>query len=592
MLDPYRMIIINIIASIFMLLGFIIYKFIYPKKNPNLLISIILISLLPLISILRKGTYESGDLSLHAKLAMDFYRNLTDGNLIPRWAPDFCGGYGCPDFIYLYSLPYYLISLFHFIGFSFINSIKVLLITTFISSGIAVYFFIKQELDEKSAFIAAIFYLYTPYHLVNMHFRVDIAEMTALLFVPLNFLITKKLINKSLSKYFFLQAILILFLIISHQAIALIAFFFITSYGIYSWYLQKQRSIKNIVYYLLSLTAGILISSFYWIPILFEKKYIYWGNNAETYFPNFFEFIYSPWRYGFLFQGPKGQLSLLIGYTQWIVVFIALFLFIKNRMKKKKIFYYFLTVFFIIFFIMNSISKPLWEIIPLIKSFQFSYRLLGLEVFFISALAAFTLYSLKNKILFFIILFFIIGQTILNWGNRRVIPQIDDAYLKNELLTRESWYGDLSRPIFVKLNTDLLKSRSQTSIDILKGESIIKTKELKSIKHVYNINVEKDSYIKENTFYFPGWTLKVDNKIKPINYKLKSFEGIITFPLKKGLHRIELTFEDTTERTFSKLLSIITFLTMIFYLSLDFFKPRLFKSSKIKNSRKNSGGIH
>src|SRR5260221_7984584 len=119
MIDPVRMVFINIISATIALVLVLFYKFVFPKKNIPLVFLLILISLMPLVSMLRPGTYESGDLSEHVKNSMTFYNSLSQGNIIPRWSDTSCGGFGCPDFIFLYIFPYYVISLFHFVGFSF-----------------------------------------------------------------------------------------------------------------------------------------------------------------------------------------------------------------------------------------------------------------------------------------------------------------------------------------------------------------------------------------------------------------------------------------------------------------------------------------
>src|SRR3989338_3935244 len=139
MIDPYRMIVINFIASFSLLFGILIYKFIYPRGKFNFLFILILISLLPLISMLRKGTYESGDLSIHVGFATSFYESLMDGNFIPRWSSQIIYGYGYPLFIFVYPLPYYMASLLHFLGFTFINFLKHSSPCTFSPSYIAYF---------------------------------------------------------------------------------------------------------------------------------------------------------------------------------------------------------------------------------------------------------------------------------------------------------------------------------------------------------------------------------------------------------------------------------------------------------------------
>src|SRR3990167_11398567 len=149
MIDPYRMVFVNIIASVLVFGGALVYRYIYPKKNVNLLVLLILISFLPLISMLRSGTYQSGDLSLHAIRTMSFYKILFIEHILPRWTPEFYAGYGDPYFAFAYFLHYFLGAVFHYIGFSFLASLKLLMALSFILSGIFMYIFVKDELGEN-----------------------------------------------------------------------------------------------------------------------------------------------------------------------------------------------------------------------------------------------------------------------------------------------------------------------------------------------------------------------------------------------------------------------------------------------------------
>jgi hypothetical protein len=151
------MVVVNIILSVFVLLALVGYKFLFPKKKVSFLSVLLILSLLPLVSILRKGTYESGALSEYVKLTYNFLQNLVTGVAIPQWAPYLCAQYGCPDFIYMYPLPYYVVSLFYFLGFSLIASVKIILIVTFISSGIAMFYLAKEFMKEKFALLLQFF---------------------------------------------------------------------------------------------------------------------------------------------------------------------------------------------------------------------------------------------------------------------------------------------------------------------------------------------------------------------------------------------------------------------------------------------------
>jgi len=105
---------------------------------------IILLSLLPVISIFRSGTYESGDLSIHVTKAMDFWEVLSEGNLRSQWTHSLNAGYGYPLYIFSYVAPYYFSSAFHLLGFSFLASVKL---------GLALFFTGCQLLAKINSYI-------------------------------------------------------------------------------------------------------------------------------------------------------------------------------------------------------------------------------------------------------------------------------------------------------------------------------------------------------------------------------------------------------------------------------------------------------
>src|SRR5258708_14541171 len=139
MTDPIRLVFTSLAAASLLGIGILTYRYIYPKKKINLFVLLFFISVLPVISIFRIGTYQAGDLTLHASFLISFYDNLSQGNIIPQWSAGFCGTYGCPNLEFEYPLPYYISSIFHFIGFGYLNSIKIFLALSFILSGVGMF---------------------------------------------------------------------------------------------------------------------------------------------------------------------------------------------------------------------------------------------------------------------------------------------------------------------------------------------------------------------------------------------------------------------------------------------------------------------
>lgn len=562
------MVFVNFIAVILLSLGTIIYRYVYPKRNISLLALLTLISLLPLISILRKGTYESGDLNIHVGFAMSFFESLKEGNLIPRWSSQIIYGYGYPLFLFVYPLPYYLASLFHAIGFTFINSFKIILAFSFIASGITMYLFVKEELKNKfSAFFAALIYLFAPYHLVDMHYRVSVGEVLAFAIFPLCFLSIKKLSNQLAFKWFFLSSLSLAFLILSHQAISLASLPFLIAYCLYLWLTKNRKNVKRLFIYIFSLIAGMLLSSFYWAPVIFESKYINLLSKGGISFIQPLQLLYSPWRWGLLFQGPNGEISFMVGYAQWLVIILSIALFLKKKsvFKEKKLYLISIISFSLLLLLTQSVSKPLWMNISLLKGFQFSYRLLLLIVFFTSIISGIVIKNIKNKWIFTVLCFITISITILNWGNRGTIPQLTDSSIEYEFSRSMTGVGK-GTTVWVNSNKFTSEKRLVPYITIIRGKANVSDISRNSTKHKYLVDILSDKAdIKENTLYFPSWIVKVDNNPYPFSFTDPDYPGVITFSLNRGPHIVEVIFTNTFVRIFSMFLSGLTFLGILIY---------------------------
>src|SRR3989344_9391657 len=89
-------------------------------KNKYILL-VLLFSFLSVYSLSQPGLPPTHDGEYHVMRFQQFYKVLSTGTIYPRWAPDFNNGFGIPLFNYVYPLPNYVASFFHFLGFSFID---------------------------------------------------------------------------------------------------------------------------------------------------------------------------------------------------------------------------------------------------------------------------------------------------------------------------------------------------------------------------------------------------------------------------------------------------------------------------------------
>lgn len=565
------MVLINFFSALIFFLLITVYIF-WKRKKINYLLILLLCSLIPLWSIFRPGVYESGDLTLHIVHAMSFYSSLTTGILFPQWAANLNATYGYPAFIFSYPLPYYLISLIHLGGLSFILSIKVLIALSFIISGLTIYLWIKKELGAKAGLIAGIFYLYAPYHLIDMNFRTDIGELIMITLLPLYFLFLKTYSQTYSKKHYCLISFIFCLLILSHIELTFITIPLIILYSIYLWYTAKKRNKYFFIMLFLSIFSGLLLSLFYWLPALNEIQNTNQTIYSSIVFPNITSLFYSPWRWGFLYQGHYGELSPLIGYAQiFTFVIFIIYCFKKRFTKNQKYLSYFLFVIFCIyFFMLLSISYPVWKFFPMLSHLQFAYRVLLPVNIITSFMAALVLSKFKTQWII-IICSLTIFITILNWGNRGMISNVTDSSLTQtaSLTTSKGLNIYQAIPIWVDAKHPWIDKIPNQHIEILSGKGVIKELSYSILKHEYIINANTQMTIKENTVYYPRWRLWVNNKIYSIQYQTKKYPGIITFILPKGKYLVILNFVTTPVQIFSRIISLFTFVFLIFLLLID-----------------------
>jgi hypothetical protein len=557
------MIFVNISYLVAIGILLIIYKFIYPKRKVNLLYLLIALSIGTSISIFRPGSYESGDFNIHIYRAIDFYKNLSEGIIIPSWAPTLNATYGYPLFIFNYSLPYYLISFFHLLGFTLIDSLKIFLVLNLILPAVFMFKFIEFKFKNKlGAFVGSVFYLFFPYHLVAIHFKITIGEILAYTLVPLVFLYLEKFIKNSNIKYLIISGLFFGLIALSHLFVAIFL-----SPLLLIYIAIKINNLAQAIKVFLSISLiTTLVSAYQWAPVLIFREILFTTEfpiDINTiYFPSITDLLFSPWRYGLLFQGPQGEISHLIGYAQILVVLGLIYILLKNKLNKnfKKEALLFIVLFFSITFLMLPITKVAWSYLPVL-GIAGPHRLLIILGFISSVIAVYLAITLKKKALIYGIVIFAILTTILNWGQRRIIPEINDSVLKANL-SKSTYLGEAhfyANTKYVDPVNPWFEEIPENKIESLTLDNSIKYKELSRIvtNHSYLISTERKTIVSEKTLYFPGWSVYANGK------EIRTFpgkSGEINFALNKGAYEIDVRYQDVDLLKLFKLLSISTML--------------------------------
>lgn len=540
-------------------------------KNTTVLF-IVIIGIIPLLDLFQSGLPLSHDGQDHVARIANFYQNLSEGNIIPRWAGNLNWGYGHPILMFLYPLPSYAASLFHFLGLSLIDSIKIVFGLAFLLSGLTMYLWIKNILGNHAGIVAGILYMFAPYRFIDLYVRGAIGEHVAFIFPPLICYFLYKLSKKYSPLFVVGGGLSVAGLLLSHNAISLM---FIPLFIFYSVYLFWQSDKKKllVISCLLVVGLGLGLSAFFWMPAFFEGKYtlrdIVTKGEYASRFVGLEQFFYGPWSYG-----GTGQFSVQLGIVQWIIVTISIvLLFFKKTAKElKKFIVGLLIIMLIALFLMNSQSSIFWENITLLQKFQFPWRLLSVLVFVTSVLGALVIsIVLKNYkkyavgVIIIAILFF-----SKDYMHAKGYLHKDDSFFSG------IYYGTTdtgeSSPIW---SVRFMEKEPKSHVEILGGKATIRETRRKTTEHVYKVFVLDKARFRENTLYFPGWSIIIDGKTVPIEFQDPNSRGLMTFDLSEGEHVVIASFGGTKLRLFADTISVISVISILGFLGLERLKNKI-----------------
>ena len=135
---------------------------------------------------------------------------------------------------------------------------------------------------------------------------------------------------------------------------------------------------------------------------------------------------------------------------------------------------------------MLSVTETLWNNLFFLRSFVLPWRML-VPLAFITAFIGAIITKKWNKKLLTVFCLFIIISTILNWGNRKMVPLDPNAYLNHWSLYTEYFMPNnnlyLSRyNARISNSPKLILNRPSAHLEILSGKGEVK--ETKRTQHI------------------------------------------------------------------------------------------------------------
>jgi Ca2+/Na+ antiporter len=393
------------------------------RMDPYLLLTLLL-TVFALGPLLQPGYFWGAHDARHnVYFLFEFDRSIQDGIWYPRWAPDFTFGYGYPFFNVYGPLAYYVGEVFHLLGFDFVSSVKIVLGLSIVFSGLAMYLFVRRLMGPKAGLVAALVYVYVPYHVFDLYVRAALAESVTFVFVPLVLWGCYEAVQSPRLTNIVGLGLAYAGLMFTNNLVWLLyTFLVVPAYLIMLVLAQVNRDqplrelskesffpfLANLLRISIPPLAGLLLglglSAIFWIPMATEFKYVrvdQWYAGRYDYrddFVYFFQLFSPTWGFGASGPGPGDTVSFQLGAVPFVLSALSLAVLkqVKDWALRRQILF-FLAVTLIAIFLLLPAAVTTWELLSPVRFAQFPWRYLTFTVLSTAVLAGSIVHEEPNS---------------------------------------------------------------------------------------------------------------------------------------------------------------------------------------------------
>ncbi len=537
-----------------------------------------------------KGLVGSGYFNMHDDLQMmrqlEMEKCFMTLQIPCRWVPDMGYGFGFPLFNFYPPLPYLFGEIFRVFGLPFTETVKITFIFAFIASGVTMYYFAKEFWGKWGGVISAIFYIWAPYHSVDIYVRGAMNEAWAWIWMPIVLLAGYKLIveKKNVHRWIITLALGWVGLLLSHNLMALIFAPVFAGWSLI-WLIRTKVWLKVFPLGI----AGVLsfgLVAFFTLPVALEQKLVDTESLVQGYYEYSAHFatikqllISRFWGYGPSVWGATDGLSFQVGWLNWILASIivgtVVAIIVKQKKKARKIdnwmiiVGYFFLVGWLAIFMMHNKSTPLWLHLPPLRFVQFPWRFLTLVVLSFSFVAGAVVKIVSKKHVIYVGGFLIAAVLLYGWNY--FLPEFGHLgpLTDKEKFTGAAW--DLQRTAGIY---DYLPSTAVTApkapmtnfAEVLSGEATASNFKLGTNNNSFDISVVRNAQIRLGVFQFPNWQVTIDGKVAPSFVPPTEQWGRLYVLVPTGQHSVVVHLYDTPVRRISNIISMVTWGGLVVYI--------------------------
>lgn len=466
--------------------------------------------------LVRPGFFVSDDGEWMIIRLSAFFQSFREGQFPVRFLGRLNHEFGYPVANFLYPGFLYIGSLIHGMGVSFVDTIKIIFAGSVMGAAWFIYLWLRRWFNSFSSFIGTGAFVLSPYLLFDLYERGSVGEVLSFLPAAVGLYSIEK-DRKTL------LAFAVAGLVLSHNTLAMLFL------GVFLTRIFWRRAVDL----LLPVTLGLGMSGFFWLPALFEQKFV------------FFDHVVVSKPAGYFVPGDRVMLLGFVNVIAWVVLFF-------RSAKKSKDMWFFMLLFIGSIFLSSSLSAPIWEWKSFVRVVQFPYRFLAVSIVVGAWLVAHLVEQMKSTRWALILLFLFLWMIPLTstWLGVERIQKPEGFYTTNEGTTT---VADEYMPRGITIKPDV---RPVTKFEFVSGHGTITPKQMTTQRFDAEINTADESTIQINTLYYPGWGVTIDNIRVPVNFD--NPRGVMHVTVPAGEHALVAEFRETPARFGADVLSIIS----------------------------------
>jgi len=499
----------------------------------------------------------SHDIVFHMFLADEFQHNVDAGVFLPRWVQGAAGGYGSPIFLFYSPLAYLLAALVRSAFPDLVTALIIAAWLAFFFSGVAMYFLVRETVSTKTAPVAACLYLLLPFHTAELYVRGAFAGLFAYVWYPLVLLFLLRFWQKrSCSRDICLLAFSFAGLVMTHLVSAFMMGLVVAGVLLA---LAVRRERAAAMRGMAGMLWGLALAAVYLVPAIMERPWVHIS----------YLMVGPTGRYGdnFLFQHLSSAFSPFNWFLHAVVVLEVVIAFLWVRLVRDDkggpplVTRFFLPLFAMLILLTTPLSRPLAVLIPALDNLQFPWRWIApseslVAVLIAGALTAPRRAGGRNLLL---LLPALLGVLVI----------FRAPMLRQDFLERVSKPHELARimdPVVEYIPRTVTEWRGLPFVeaDAVRGGKTLKVLRWRPQERVIETESLHPLQLRLPLFYYPGWTVTVNNRPAPV--KLEAGSGVILVDIPAGPNLVRFCFEETSLRAIARRLSLLAFFLLTVWL--------------------------